>query len=52
VTLIDDILINSKDRDEYTAWQTLEEHRLYKKLKKCEFGYKKLSFGDMQFQSR
>ena len=42
VMFIDDILIYSKDRDQHithlrTVLQTLREHQLYDKLKKCQF---------------
>lgn len=42
VVFINDILIYSKDKDEQiahlrTVLQTLREHQLYGKLKKCEF---------------
>jgi len=42
VVLIDGILIYSKDKEEYAdhfmmVLQTLREHQLYGKLKKCEF---------------
>ena len=39
---IDDILVSSKDRDEHTTClrtvlETLRDHQLYSKLKKCKF---------------
>jgi len=42
VVFIDDILIYSKIREEHAEYlhlvlRTLEEHKLYAKLKKCEF---------------
>jgi len=42
VMFIDDILVYSRDKDEHTTHlriilQTLKEHQLYGKLKKCEF---------------
>ena len=42
VVLMDDILVNSKTREEHAKHlrmmlKTLEEHKLYAKLKKCEF---------------
>jgi len=42
VVFIGDILIYSKDKEEHadhlrTVLQTLREHQLYAKLKKCEF---------------
>jgi len=42
VVFIDDIFIYSKDRDERAdhlmmVLQTLREHQLYRKLKKCKF---------------
>jgi len=44
-----DILIYSKDKDEHTVYlrtvlQTLREHKLYGKLKKCEFSLEKVVF--------
>jgi len=49
VVFIDDILIYSKDREEYadqlrTVLQTLKEHQLYCKLKKCEFWFEEMLF--------
>ena len=49
VVFIDDILIYSKDRDEHAdhlrmVLQTLREHQLYGKLKKCEFWLEKVVF--------
>jgi len=42
VVFIDDILVHSKTREEHAnhlrmVLKTLEEHKLYAKLKKCEF---------------
>jgi len=42
VLFIDDILIYSKDKEDHanhlrTVLQTLREHQLHAKLKKCEF---------------
>jgi len=49
VVFIDNILIYSKDRDEHVdhlrmVLQTLREHQLYDKLKKCEFWLEKVVF--------
>jgi len=49
VVFINDILIHSKDRDEHTAHlrialQTLWEHQLYDKLKKCKFWLEEVVF--------
>jgi len=49
VVFIDDILIYSKDKKEHanhlrTVLQTLREHQLYAKLKKCEFWLTKVTF--------
>ena len=49
VVFIDDILIYSKDRDEHAdllrmVSQTLREHQLYGKLKKCEFWLEEVVF--------
>jgi len=49
VVFIDDILIYSKDKEEHTeqlrtVLQTLREHQLYGKLKKCEFWLKEVVF--------
>ena len=49
VVFIDDILIYSKDRDEHAdhlrmVLQTLREHQLYGKLKKCEFWLEEVVF--------
>jgi len=49
VVFRDDILTYSKDRDEHTihlrtVLQTLREHQLYGKLKKCEFWLEKVAF--------
>jgi len=46
---IDDIFIYSNDRDEYTVHvrtvlQTLREHQLYSKLKKCKFSSEEVIF--------
>lgn len=43
---VEDILKYSKDREEHKchlhlALQTLREHQLYAKFKKCDFSYKK-----------
>ena len=49
VVFIDDILIYSKDRDEHAdhlrmVLQTLREHQLYGKLKKCKFWLEEVVF--------
>jgi len=49
VVFIDNILIYSKDRDEHAdhlrmVLQTLREHQLYGKLKKCEFWLEEVVF--------
>jgi len=49
VVFIDDIVIYSKNRDEHTTHlrivlQTLREHELYGKLKKCEFWLEEVVF--------
>jgi len=49
VVFIDDILIYSNDKEEHanqlrTVLQTLREHQLYGKLKKCEFWLEKVVF--------
>jgi len=49
VVFIDDILIHSKDRDEHTdhlrmVLQTLREHQLHGKLKRCEFWLEEVMF--------
>jgi len=49
VVFINDMLIYSKDRYEHTAHlkivlQTLREHQLYGKLKKCEFWLEEMVF--------
>jgi len=49
VVFIDDILIYSKDMEEHAnhlkvVLQTLREHQLYSKLKKCEFWLEELVF--------
>ena len=49
MVFIDDILIYSKDKGEHdshlrTVLLTLREHRLYAKLKKCEFWLAKVTF--------
>jgi len=49
VVFIDDILIYSKDREEHAdhlrmVLQTLREHTLYGKLKKCEFWLEEVVF--------
>ena len=49
VMFIDDILICSKDRDKdtnhlRTMLQTLREHQLYGKLKKCKFWLEEVVF--------
>ena len=49
VVFIDDILIYSKDRDAHADYlrmvlQTLSEHQLYDKLKKCEFWLEEVVF--------
>jgi len=49
VLSIDDILIYPKDKNEYTTHlrtvlQTLKEHLLYEKLKKCELYLEEVVF--------
>jgi len=49
VMFIDDILIYSKDKEEHAnhlrmVLQTLREHQLYGKLKKCEFWLEEVVF--------
>ena len=49
VVFINDILIYSKDRDEHAdhlrmVLQTMREHQLYGKLKKCEFWLEEVVF--------
>ena len=49
MVFIDDILIYSKDKDEHAdhlrmVLQTLREHQLYGKLKKCEFWLEEVVF--------
>ena len=49
IVFIDDILVYSKTREEHAnhlrmVLKTLEEHKLYAKLKKCEFWLEKVQF--------
>jgi len=49
VVFINDILVNSKTKEEHAdhlriMLKTMKEHKLYAKLKKCTFGWKKFSF--------
>jgi len=49
VVFIDDILVYSKDKEEHAdhlrvVLQTLNEHQLYRKLKKCEFWLEEVVF--------
>ena len=49
VVFIDDILIYSKDRDKHSnhlgmVLETLRGHKIYGKLKKCEFWLEKVVF--------
>jgi hypothetical protein len=46
VVFIDDVLVYSKDEEEYLrlVLQKLQDHRLYAKLSKCEFWMKQVSF--------
>ena len=49
VIFIDDILIYSRDKEKYAkhlwiALQTLREHQLYVKLKKCDFWLEEVVF--------
>ena len=49
VVFIYDILIYSKDKEEHanhlrTMLQTLREHQLHAKLKRCEFWFTKVTF--------
>ena len=49
VVFINDILIYSKTKEEYAehlhlVLKTLQEHKLYAKLKKCEFWLKEFHF--------
>jgi hypothetical protein len=49
IVFVDDILINSKDKEEYAkhlwiALQILREHQLYAKFSKCEFWLDQVEF--------
>jgi len=49
VVFIDDILVYSASKDEHVehlriVFKTLEEHKLYFKFKKCDFGMEKVHF--------
>ena len=49
VAFIDDILVYSKTKEQHVdhlqmVLETLEKHKLYVKLKKCEFWLKKVHF--------